>query len=173
MIEKLAELVKNPKLRAAAGNVLTDAAATAKRWRTDPELGTRVALERLERTSSQFDMEPSGRLHSVHMLEEFFFDLVVNFDTTLFLEAGAKAADASRRARKLIPHATVVAYEANPYTFRRFRKQIDYKAEGVHYRKKALASQPGELTFYVRKTEDGRPRKDGQGSLLKLSLIHI
>lgn len=61
----------------------------------------------------------------------------------------------------------MVAYEANPYTFRRFKKQIDYEGEGVHYREKALASESGEITFNVRKTEDGKPRKDGQGSLLK------
>lgn len=96
MREKLVELTRDPRLRAAAGNVSSDIGATAKRWRAEPTQGTRSALERLERTSEQFDMTPPGRLRSVHLLEEFFFDLVVSFDTQLFLEAGAKAADASR-----------------------------------------------------------------------------
>ena len=51
----------------------------------------------------------------------------------LFIEAGAKDACASRRFREGLPDARVVAFEANPFTFKRFKKKIDYPAEGVEY----------------------------------------
>lgn len=148
-------------------DVAGDAGAAAKRWRATPEQGTQIALERLESTRQRYDMAKPGRLESVRVLEELFFDLVVAFDTRLFLEAGAKQADASRRASKILPRASVLAYEANPYTFKRFDSKIDYAGEGVQYRNQALSSEPGELTFNVRKNEDGTPSADGQGSLLK------
>lgn len=144
-----------------------DAGATAKRWRATPEEGTQIALERLEETRAQFDMSKPGRMESVRILEEFFYDLIVSLDTRLFLEAGAKQAFASRRASKLLPRAAVVAYEANPFTFKRFDTKIDFAGEGVQYRNQALSSEPGTLSFNVRKMEDGTPSADGQGSLLK------
>ena len=127
------------------------------------------AIARLTKGASPaFDLSTrSGRAVSVRQLEELFFEIVSGFSPALFLEAGAKAADASLRARKLLPRATVVAYEANPYTHERFSKKRDYEAEGVDYRNLALGSSPSEVTFNVRKTDDGQPSADGQGSLLK------
>ncbi len=101
-------------------------------------------------------------------LEDLFFDLVSRFSPDLFIEAGAKAADASLRARRLLPdNSAVVAFEANPYTHKRFTNKTDYAKVGVSYRNIALATKPGQVSFNVRRTDDGRPSADGQGSLLK------
>lgn len=84
-----------------------------------------------------------------------------------FSKPGAKAADASRRVGEVLPEGSIVAFEANPYTLKRFNKEHDYLSLGVDYRNQALSSAEGTLAFNVRKTEDGRPMADGQGSLLK------
>ena len=60
-------------------DVAGDAGAAAKRWRATPEQGTQIALERLESTRQRYDMAKPGRLESVRVLEELFFDLVVAF----------------------------------------------------------------------------------------------
>lgn len=81
-----------------------------------------------------------------------------------FVEAGAKDAGASRRAATHGEVAEVVAFEANPYTHRRFVDAVS--ADGVDYRHQALAEREEEMTFLVRLSEDGKPMADGQGSLL-------
>ena len=167
MILRPITLLRSAEVREAVRQVVADTSATAIRSRAQPERGTELALKRLEQTQSRFNMTKAGRLESVRVLEELFFDLVATLDTGLFLEAGAKAAEASRRASQLLPGVPVVAFEANPYTFKRFDRKIDYQSEGVQYRNQALSSEPGSLSFNVRKTEDGKPAADGQGSLLK------
>lgn len=107
------------------------------------------------------------RSRSVAALVELFFDVVAKDQPDLFIEAGAKEASASRRARTVCPAATVVAFEANPYTHRRFAAQLD--AVGVRYVHQALSDTVGEATFNVLLTEAGDPAADGQGSLLARS----
>ncbi|MFW2335258.1 FkbM family methyltransferase [Ilumatobacter sp.] len=94
---------------------------------------------------------------------ELFFALCSAVDVDVFVEAGAKEASASVRAvESAVP--TVIAFEANPYTHRRFVRALE--AAGVDYRHTALSERTGEATFLVRKRDDGSPMADGQGSLL-------
>lgn len=128
------------------------------------------ALARLEGTRAAFGaLSKAERMRSVAELEEFFFELVRLVNPSLFVEAGAKDAGASRKVSTLLTGAAIVAFEANPYTFRRFKKKYDYRASGIQYRNQALASRVGSVSFNLRKSDDGRPAADGQGSLLKFT----
>lgn len=109
--------------------------------------------------------DPEARKHSVEALETLFFDLCQELAPDLFIEAGAKDAYASRRVRERLPNARIVAFEANPFTFKRFDKKIDYRAQGVEYTHRALSDRDGTVTFNVR-VVDGRMSSDGQGSML-------
>jgi FkbM family methyltransferase len=106
------------------------------------------------------------RSRSVKDVELLFFRLLRGLAPPLFIEAGAKDAGSSRRARKMFPDARVVAFEANPYTYRRFAK-VNADANAVEYLHLALDREPGTVRFNVRLRRDGKPHADGQGSLTK------
>jgi FkbM family methyltransferase len=82
----------------------------------------------------------------------------------LFVEAGAKDASTSRRARTIVEDARVVAFEANPYVYERFLDD-DFARHRVEYRHLALSDTTGPVTFNVRRSDEGAPRADGKGSL--------
>lgn len=134
-------------------------------------LGT--ALQRRIRPAGRLDLlierclidTPSSghRRESADALVELFFDLVAMLEVDLFVEAGAKDAAASQRAADETD-ARVVAFEANPYTYRRF--VASHEASAVEYENLALSDRTGSVDFLVRRDEEGRPRADGQGSLL-------
>jgi len=109
--------------------------------------------------------QPTGEERAAlsHSLVELFFDLIPAAGTSVFVEAGAKEASASLRAIES-GVSTVVAFEANPYTHRRFAATVG--AAGLDYRHAALATETGEATFLVRLRADGSAIADGQGSLL-------
>jgi FkbM family methyltransferase len=119
--------------------------------------------------AAHYDLrERSERLRSNRDLEELFFHLVKLLKPDLFVEAGAKDAESSRRARRYVPDARIVAFEANPYTYRRFERLYRRRNAklGVEYLHLALSDSPGTRVFNVRRAASGRPVADGQGSLL-------
>jgi FkbM family methyltransferase len=122
-------------------------------------------IRRTFRPSTPAARDPEARKRSVEALETLFFDLCRELAPDLFIEAGAKDAYASRRIPEGLPNARVVAFEANPFTFKRFKKKIDYRAQGVEYIHRALSDSEGTVTFNVR-IVDGRMSSDGQGSML-------
>ncbi len=107
---------------------------------------------------------PAERARTVDSLTELFFDLVAATRVQRFVEAGAKDAPASVRAATDAGVDRVIAFEANPYTHRRFQRAVT--AAGVDYRHMALSDKAGEVDFLVRLTDDGTPMADGQGSML-------
>ncbi len=118
--------------------------------------------------AASYDLQrPKEKQRSVRDLARFFFWVADILEVDLFIEAGAKEADASRRARKRIDPQRIVAFEANPYTFSHYDSKFDNAAAGVEYVHCALSDEPGEVTFHVNRTEDGEPIVDGRGSLLK------
>jgi len=96
-------------------------------------------------------------------LVELFFGLVEQLQPDLFIEAGAKDASASRRARELQVRR-VVAFEASPVTHRRFARQND----AIEYLNLALSDEPGTVSLNVRvDKERGVLRSDGRASLMQ------
>ncbi|MDQ3480338.1 MAG: FkbM family methyltransferase [Actinomycetota bacterium] len=115
-------------------------------------------------TAARYNLDDrSHRARSNADLVRLFFDLAGLAGIDLFVEAGAKEAGASRRARRRFSSARVVAFEANPYTYERFaggNTEIEY----AHL---ALSDSVGPVTFHVHRDERGAPNPDGQASLLK------
>lgn len=117
-------------------------------------------------TVARYNLDkPGDRQRSATDLVRFFFELADLIGVDLFVEAGAKDASASRRARKQYPDLRVVAFEANPYTYETFR--ADNEQAKVEYVNKALTDTPGPVTFHVHKDEHGKPIANGQASLLQ------
>jgi len=105
-----------------------------------------------------------GRAKSVTDLEALFFRICRELKPDLFVEAGAKDGASSRRARKYVD-GRIVAFEANPLTYKRFKK-IDNASFDVEYLHSALSNMNGKATFNIR-VIDGSPAADGQGSILR------
>lgn len=112
----------------------------------------------------RFDMAtPEERGASIDELVELFFALVRAIEPATFVEAGAKDAGASMRAARAgIPN--VLAFEANPYTHRRFAEAA--RAVGVEYEQLALTDEREPVTMFVRLRDDGSAIADGQASML-------
>lgn len=102
---------------------------------------------------------------SVRDLSRLFFHLAKSLGVDLFIEAGAKDAESSRQARRMLSPKRVVAFEANPFVHQRFAKAN--RIASVEYEHLALTDKPGTVTFNVRRAQDGTPLADGQASLLK------
>jgi FkbM family methyltransferase len=134
-----------------------------------PKLFTRLKMAFERRLiNANFDLRQRGeRKRSVTELEKLFFDLVRMSTAKLFLEVGAKDAEASRHVAGTQPDNKVIAFEANPYTFSYFNNHFDYKNIGVSYQNIALAEKSGTVKINVRKNNRGKPIADGQASLLK------
>jgi FkbM family methyltransferase len=117
-------------------------------------------------SASNYDVESKeDRARSSEDLTRLFFRASSALGVDLFIEAGAKDASSSRRARRLLDPKRVVAFEANPYTYKRFAAQnADCGVEYVHL---ALSNEPGPVTFNVLRNDEGRPRADGQSSILR------
>jgi FkbM family methyltransferase len=118
--------------------------------------------------AANYDLrEKSERKRSVRDLERLFFQAVRAAQPDLFVEAGAKDAGASRRARTILDEARIVAFEANPYVHQQFAARNADQSHRVEYRHLALSDAPGRVTFHVRRSPDGEPKADGRGSLKK------
>jgi FkbM family methyltransferase len=119
-------------------------------------------------TASKYNLDDKSELErSMRDLSRLFFHLANIVEVDLFVEAGAKDAASSRRARRLLKLDRVVAFEANPYTHARFAPANADPNAAVEYRHLALSDEPGTVTFNVLRAADGSPRADGQASLLK------
>jgi FkbM family methyltransferase len=118
-------------------------------------------------TAIKYDVSrTAGRKASVDDLSALFFSLADAVGADLFIEAGAKDGSSATYARAHLGVDRAVAFEANPYTYRRFASRHS-PGSGVEYLNLALTEQPGRVRFNVLRNADGRPRADGQASLLK------
>jgi FkbM family methyltransferase len=119
-------------------------------------------------TAAKYDLDSKEDLaRSCEDLSTLFFHLADMLEVDLFIEAGAKDAGTSRRAARLLKADRIVAFEANPYTHKRFADINADPAAGVDYRHLALSDSAGTVTFNVHRSAKGTPRADGQASLLK------
>src|SRR5699024_675316 len=118
-------------------------------------------------TAIKYDLtDKAEKTRSVRDLSRLFFQVGSILDVDLFVEAGAKDAASSRRARRRINPNRIVAFEANPYVYERFA-EANSGDVGVEYEHLALSQEPGSVTFNVTCSRDGTPQANGQASLLK------
>jgi len=108
------------------------------------------ALAHLSTRAAFYDLrDRAERARSAADLRKMFFALLPQVAPDLFVEAGAHDGSSARRARKLLPEASVIAFEANPYNHARYSKAHDFNALKVDYRLAALSDSEGPVTFKV------------------------
>lgn len=108
------------------------------------------ALAQLSARASLYDLrDRADRARSAADLRKMFFALLPVVAPDLFIEAGAHDGSGARRARRLLPNARVVAYEANPHNHARFAKRHNFAALRVEYLLSALSDSDGPITFKV------------------------
>lgn len=109
-----------------------------------------------------------GRLDSAAYLDRLFHELLALAQPHLFVEAGAYRAETSRRVRLDHPNCRVVAFEGNPYNVKSVTAELDLDSLGVDYRHCAVADQPGQQVFRLRRRVAGEEMRPvtGNSSLL-------
>ncbi len=125
---------------------------------------------RMQKHHALFDLaDPHDRARSATTLTDLYFTLMSASNPSLFIEAGARDASVSFRARGVLPNARIVAFEPSPYNLEHYRQHFDYAGSRIDYTPLALAEAAGELSFFIRKSVDGMelPLVIGQNSLLK------
>ncbi len=128
-----------------------------------------AALARLTARAAQYDLRTrAARQRSAADLRKMFFGLLPVIAPAVVIEAGAHDARGARRARRLLPQARVVAYEANPHNHAHFAAATDFAAQGVDYRLAALTDAPGPVTFRVLTADSmaAHGPRSGRSSLL-------
>ncbi|MEM9513442.1 MAG: FkbM family methyltransferase [Actinomycetota bacterium] len=121
----------------------------------------------IDRALVYVNADKAERNESVEATVDLFFQLAMTSSAARFLEVGAKEATASVRAAKTLGIDDVRAFEANPYTYERFAKH--HADTGVDYQHLAVGEEVSTIEFNVRLTDQGQPRADGQGSMLRRS----
>jgi FkbM family methyltransferase len=109
-------------------------------------------------------LEKSLRKKTTKRLQRRFFSLLAERRPDTFVEVGAFNAAASLRVRELLPEARIVALEANPRNYEKYRQDVE--GYGIEYLNMAAASHCGSVSFHMLSEGDGaNPRS----SLLKRS----
>jgi FkbM family methyltransferase len=89
------------------------------------------------------------------VFDEHEYGFATRERSPLIIDAGAHVGAATHYFKRRYPGARVLAYEANPVTFRLLRENIARnRLEGVVAMQAALAAEPGEITFYAAATDD-------------------
>lgn len=112
--------------------------------------------------------DKTHRKASNKALVELFFGMVRIIQPKLFIEAGAKMADTSIRARGFLPNARIVAFEASPINYEMYSKTQPHAKNRVEYVHYALSDQEGSIEFNMRVAAGGKaiPGNSGANSIL-------
>lgn len=120
--------------------------------------------------SANYDLSlKKERTRSVSELEKLFFRILNYVQPDAFVEAGAKDASTSERARSHLPNAKITAFEANPNTYKKFKSHPRMKKANINYINNALSDKIGKLDFSLQAEVDGvlQSKTKGDGSILK------
>ena len=101
---------------------------------------------------------------SAASLRHKFLDMQPEIGPDLFIEVGAYDGSTSLAARRRLPHARVVAFEAHPTNHLRFSKELQHSASGVEYVHSAIADSVGNRPFRIILGSDDN--QDMRSSLL-------
>jgi FkbM family methyltransferase len=127
------------------------------------------AMVQLARDAVWFDLDKqTHRRASARVLKQLFFNMARALGSDVFAEAGALDARHSVRARKVLPKAQIIAFEANPHNHAAFAASPDLAQARMEYRLAALSDQEGPQRFKVLVWENGRERRkvSGRSSLM-------
>lgn len=132
--------------------------------------------ERMQALANCLDVnDRKDQRRSAQALAKLYFELLRVVSPPLFIEAGARDASVSLRAREILPSARIVAFEPSPFNVTHFKSETDYEGIGIEYEPLALADVPGNLRLYVPRSVDGIevPVKNALNSLLKRASAEI
>jgi 2-O-methyltransferase len=101
------------------------------------------------------------------LVRETFFDLVTAAGTDLCVEVGAHEATFSRTVAERLPAARCVAFEANPFVFRRYFETLS-AIDNVQYIHAAVGRHGGIAELHIPRKLHGKDKPKGNrtGSLL-------
>ena len=110
------------------------------------------------------------RLKITKLLEKAFEQIVDIIVPDLILEIGAFEADFSIRMKSHYPTATVLAFEANPRVYEKYKDTV--KNKGVIYTHAAVSNTFETITFYIPEIVDGNKitYENSMGSLNEMGL---
>lgn len=86
--------------------------------------------------------------------ERLFPKLLSLFNPDLVLDVGCMDATHSRRFRKVLPDARLIAFEANPNNYNAIMANPEVSAAQVQVEHRAVSNQNGTLTFHVEEVPD-------------------
>ena len=101
---------------------------------------------------------------NIDPLQGLYTELCEGLGVTCAIEAGAREATFSAALSERLPSATIIALEANPHAFARYRPTLP---PAVHYLNCAASNEVGEVSFnIVRSLTPGPARRRlwGRGS---------
>lgn len=88
-------------------------------------------------------------------LTEHFVELTRQLNPTTVFEVGAREAVYACKVSKLLPEAKVFAFEASPYNFDRFSKEVKDGGYPVEYLHLAVGDRDGTVEFYINSEING------------------
>lgn len=92
-------------------------------------------------------------------LEDFYIALCSEIGARLCVEIGAHEAGGLQRLRKVLPEATLIAYEGNPYVYEKFASTVD---KSIFYLNQIVSHDDKVKTLMIPRS---MPSKDGQRRL--------
>lgn len=87
---------------------------------------------------------------------QFFIELCASVKPSMVLEVGAHGAEFSQEIATLLPAARVIAFEANPYVYERFKPNMK---PGVDYRNMLVSTDDRERYIFIPRVIK-RPRQE-------------
>jgi FkbM family methyltransferase len=106
------------------------------------------------------------RERSGSLLEAAFLDLAVRLTPTLSIEIGAHEGSFSERLKASVPTVYALAFEANPFVYRRHAERLRQLASFVDYKHAAISDEDGTAELYIPVTRDGVAIDSGRLSSL-------
>jgi FkbM family methyltransferase len=86
-----------------------------------------------------------------------FVSLLKRLDCDLVLDIGSRDGKQAILFRDTLPEADVVAYEANPYNYRRILSGKTFLSKNINLHQSAVSNENGTATFHVSKADYSAP----------------
>ena len=90
------------------------------------------------------------RERSGSLLEAAFLDLAARLAPTLSVEIGAHEASFSERLKAKLPDLHALAFEANPFVYRRHAGRLGQHPNAIDYRHAAICGEDGTVNSTSR-----------------------
>jgi FkbM family methyltransferase len=104
--------------------------------------------------------------------KSLFTALLKRLSCDLVMDIGSRDGRQALLFRDVLPHAPVVAFEANPYNFRRMSAQTELRERGIHLMPLAVSNADGQATFHISQADYDAPESDANNLGTSSLLVH-